>query len=213
MKSHGLPKRREFRLLSIQDETISIRIAASGSRDVDSSRDGSAQGKRDTLNHELSLTLEFLEQAPEYLRFLLVFRNCSKAKVLVPLPEIHGLRFGNKATMKECAWYTRLLVSRTWGGFTLGPEEKKVIEYQVRPCDIETSTEDDNSDYYRWCVELPPGEYLVWFQFEVAEDYFCADSHYRYIDLLREAESAQAVVWTGILISNRLTWRRSSPID
>ncbi len=48
------------------------------------------------------------------------------------------------------------------------------------------------SDYYRWCVDLPAGEYLVWFQFAVAEDYFCPDSHYRFGDLPREAEAERA---------------------
>jgi hypothetical protein len=163
------------------------------------------------VKHELSLTLELLEQAPDCFRVRLVFRNRSEAKVLVPYPEIHGLRFANKATMQESEWYTRLLVSAAWGGFTLEPAEEKVIEYRVRPCDTEGPPEDDHSDYYRWCVDLPYGDYLVWFRFEVGEDYFCPDSHYRYVDLLREAESAQAVVWTGRLISNRLTLSRSLP--
>jgi hypothetical protein len=163
------------------------------------------------VKHELSLTLVLLDQAAEGYRFRLVFRNRSEAKVLVPYPEIHGLRFANKATMEESQWGTRLLVSASWGGFTLKPGEEKAIEYRVRPSDIEGPTDNDHSDYYRWCVELPAGEYLVWFQFEVGEDYFCPDSHYRYIDLLREAESAQAVVWTGRLISNRLTLSRSLP--
>jgi hypothetical protein len=161
------------------------------------------------VKHELSLTLVLLEQAADGFRFRLVFRNRSEAKVLVPYPEIHGLRFANKATMQESEWYTHLLVSASWGGFTLRPSEEKVIEYRVRPCGLEAPTEDDYFDYYRWCVELPPGEYLVWFRFEVGEDYFCPDSHYHYIDLFREAESAQAVVWTGQVLSNRLTLSRS----
>jgi hypothetical protein len=152
-----------------------------------------------------------LDQAADGFRFRVVFRNRSETRVLVPYPEIHGLRFANTVTMQESEWYTRLLVSASWGGFALKPSEEKVIEYRVRPCDIKGPTEDDHSDYYRWCVELPPGEYVVWFRLEIGEDYFCPDSHYRYIDLMREAESAQAVVWTGRLISNRLTLSRSLP--
>jgi hypothetical protein len=170
------------------------------------------------VNHELSLTLEFLDQTPDCFRFRLVVRNCSEAKILVPSPEIHGLRFANKATMQESEWCTRLLVSADWSGFTLEPAAEKVIEYRVRPCDTEASTEDLPdyqhwclSDYFRWCVEMPPGDYLVWFRFEVGEDYFCPDSHCRYVGLLREAESAQAVAWTGQLISNQLTLSRPLP--
>ena len=85
------------------------------------------------MKHDLSLTLDLLEQAPDYFQFRLVFRNRTEAKVLVPLPEIHGFRFGNKVTMQESGWYTRLLVLRTWCGFTLGPGEEKVIGCRVRP--------------------------------------------------------------------------------
>ena len=46
--------------------------------------------------------------------------------------------------------------------------------------------------------------YLVWFRFHVGEGYFCCDSHYRFKDLLREAESEDAVVRTGEIRSNRL---------
>jgi hypothetical protein len=68
--------------------------------------------------------------------------------------------------------------------------------------------EDDHSDYYRWCVELPPGEYSVWLRFEVGEDYFCPDSHYHHQDLVREAGAVQAIVWMGQVLSNRLSLKR-----
>jgi hypothetical protein len=77
------------------------------------------------VNHELSLKLELLEQDVDGLRFRLLFRNQSDVKILLPYPEIHSLRFGNKATKQESEWYTRLLVSASWGGFTLRPDEEK----------------------------------------------------------------------------------------
>ena len=68
----------------------------------------------------------------------------------------------------------------------------------MRPCAVEQSAEDNPilTDYTRWCVDLPAGEYLVWFHFAVGEDYSCPDSHYCFADLLREADVAQAVAWT-----------------
>jgi hypothetical protein len=167
------------------------------------------------VNHELSLLLELLGQDPDGLRFRLLFRNQSHAKIHLPFPEIHRLRLGNKATRQESEWYTGVFVQSTWLGFSLRPGEEKSIEYRVRPRDVEPPELDhlsgplrweiELSDHNRWCVELPPGEYLVWFQFTVDEDYFCGDSHYNYTDLIREAEAVQAVVWSGQAMSNRLT--------
>ena len=119
------------------------------------------------MNHDLSLSLELLEQAAWGFRFRLTVRNGSAARLLLPFPEIHGLGFGNTATMREAEWYTGLLVSTAAGGFTLEPGELRAIEWPVRPCDVERPEEDDGSDYYRWCVELPPGEYLAWFRWQV----------------------------------------------
>jgi hypothetical protein len=161
------------------------------------------------MNHKVSLELELLEQAADSLRFRLAVRNCSSVKLLFPYPEIRGLRFGNKASRQESEWYTQLLVSASWAGFTLQPGGIKAIEYRVRPCAVESPAEDDHTDYFRWCVELPAGEYLAWFRFQVDEDYFCGDSHYHYEDLLREAESERAIVWTGEARSNRVHLARA----
>lgn len=162
-----------------------------------------SKARGDAVDHDLSLTLELHEQAASGYRFGLVLRNRSDTKLLVPYPRITGLRFGNKATIQESEWCSSFLQSAFWNGFTLEPSEEKAIEYQVRPSDIEAAAEDDDTDRYRWCVVLPPGEYQVWFRFEVGEDYYCCDSHYRYEHLLREAEDVQAVVWTGHALSNR----------
>ena len=113
-------------------------------------------------------------------------------------------RFGNTATMQEAEWYTGLLVSTAAGGFTLEPGELRAIEWPVRPCDVERPEEDDGSDYYRWCVELPPGEYLAWFRWQVDHDFFDPDSHMRLPDLEYLAAQQGAVVWLGSVISNRL---------
>jgi uncharacterized protein (TIGR02996 family) len=160
--------------------------------------------------HELSLTLELLEQHPTGLRFRLSVHNRSLVELLLPYPEIHGLRFGNKATRQEAGWGTNSLVSASWAGFTLRPSEVRALEYHVRPRAVGEPVEGFAlGDDYRWSVDLPAGEYLVWFQLAVGEDYFCPDSHYRFWDLLREADVKQAVVWTGQARSNRLHLTRA----
>ena len=135
--------------------------------------------------------------------FDLRFLNCSAVKLLLPYPEIHGLRFGNKRTLKESEWYTCVLQSSDWAGFMLAPGQCKTIEYRVRPTSVDHQR-DDGTDYCRWSVDLPTGEYLVWFTFRVDENYFCPDSHYKINDLRRESEQSNAVVWMGELKSNRI---------
>lgn len=155
------------------------------------------------MNHDLTLSLELREQSAERMVFELRFLNPSGANLLLPYPEVTGIRFGNKGTMQECEWYTGILQSSAWGGFTLAPGASKTIEYHVRPMSVENPT-DDGTDYYRWCVDLPPGDYLVWFAFRVGEDYFCPDSHYQIKQLRREAERSHAEVWMGDAKSNRI---------
>lgn len=156
------------------------------------------------MNERLSLALELLGQDPESLLFRVQFRNQSSETLLFPWPEITGIHFGNKGTLRESEWYTALLVQAFWRGFVLVPGGERAFEFRVRPSTIDWPEEDDRSDFYRWCVELPPAEYLVWFQFAVGQAYFCPDSHYRYPDLVREAEARLAEVWTGEVKSNRL---------
>ena len=153
------------------------------------------------MDHDLTLSLELREQSAERLVFGLRFLNHSTLKLLLPYPEIHGLRFGNKSTMKESEWYTCILQSSDWAGFTLAPGQSKTIEYSVRPTSVEIP-KDDGTDYYRWSVDLPTAEYLVWFRLRVDEDYFCPDSHYKIDDLRWEAEQSHAAVWIGEVKSN-----------
>jgi hypothetical protein len=182
-------------------------------------RAGKFKNKDGILNHRLSLSLGLLENAAEFLRFGLQFCNHSEVNLLLPYPEIHGLRFGNKATLQESEWYTDSLIHASWAGFTLGPGHNKSIEYRVRPTHVESPPYDLAEDNvlritnYRWCVDLPSGEYLVWYNFSVGEDYFCPVSHYRFADLRREAESTQAIVWTGEVMSNRVQLVRAEPGD
>ncbi len=80
------------------------------------------------MNHELLLSLELLEQSPKRLLFELRIDNRSKTNLLLPCPEIHGLRFGNKANFKQSEWYT-FLQSSDWNGFTLASNQSKTIQY------------------------------------------------------------------------------------
>ncbi|MCE9528446.1 MAG: hypothetical protein K8R36_20580 [Planctomycetales bacterium] len=154
--------------------------------------------------NELAITLKLLLQGSESIRFQLTIRNLSQVKLLLPYPEIFDLYFKDVSADKNCEWYTDTLVSATWAGFTIEPDQEKVCDFLVRPCSIESPTVDDGSDYCRWCADLLSGVYEVFFRLSVDEDYFCGDSHYRHSDLLREAKVNEAVVWVGNVESNRL---------
>jgi hypothetical protein len=167
--------------------------------------------KGKSLTDELSLLLALVEEGVDKLSFCLTLRNGVTSRILVPYPEINNLHFGNKATLRESEWCTHMFVSASsWSGFVLESGEEKTIEYCFRRCEVGSPTwADGYSDDFRRSVDLPPGEYLVWFQMEVGEKYFCPDSHYRFADLLREARASEAVVWTGRGLSNRLTLNRT----
>ena len=161
------------------------------------------------MEHQLSLTLRLLRDASEELCFGLEILNRSPVSLLLPRPEIHGLRFADNVTAQESEWYTRLLVHSNWTGFALEPGHTKNMVYRVRPCAVAAPDHDDGSDYYRWCVALPAGEYSVFFRFRVGEDSFCPDSHARFEGLQCEAELQSAVVWTGEVMSNCITLVRA----
>lgn len=161
--------------------------------------------QRPSMNHKLFLSLELLEQASWRFRFRLLAVNQSAVKLMLPYPEVIGLRFANADTAREAEWYTSLLVSASGGGFTLDPAESRIFEWKVRPCSVERPDSNEGYfEYYRWCVELSAGEYQVWYQWRVNSEFFDPDSHMRLEDLERLAEREKAVTWQGQAVSNRL---------
>jgi hypothetical protein len=162
------------------------------------------------MNHDLALSLDLAEQGSWGFRFRLAATNRSAVRLLVPSPDVTDLRFRAEVAAKEAEWYTGLLVSAAGGAFTLEPSEAREFEWRVRPCDVERPESYDDYDYYRWCVDLPPGAYSAWFRWRVDAEYFAPDSHVRFSDLEYWAEKDAAVVWQGTAESNRVTVVRGS---
>lgn len=156
------------------------------------------------MSDTLAMQMTLMSQSTECLEFRLAMRNTSSDKLLVPRPAINCLRFGNMATGKESRWRTRWLDSADWAGYFIDSGEVQTVDYQVRPCSVAKPARNTFSEYARCCVELSAAGYLVWLKFEVNQDYVCGDSHYRYADLVWEALSEEAQVWTGIAMSDRL---------
>ena len=156
------------------------------------------------MSEELGLLLELLDQTAAEFKFRLTLHNLSSVRLLLPYPGVFDLSFGSTSTTQEAPWMCRSFVTSDWGGLTLQPNTTTSIEFRVHPCRFGTPDKDD-----RYCIELPPGEYLVWYRLQVNEDYFCPNSHYRYANLLEEAKAMGAKVWCGDLKSNRLNLVRA----
>src|SRR5262245_639929 len=137
------------------------------------------------MNHELSLSLELLDHRARGLRFRMRVQNRSAIKLLLPFPEIHGLRFVSLASTKESEVYMSRLWSAAGGRFAEDPGDSWAIEWRVRPSEVERPESDDYSDYHRWCVDLPAGEYVAYYRWRVARDFFAPGSHMRLPDLER----------------------------
>lgn len=161
------------------------------------------------MNHEISLSLELVEQAAWEFRFKLTVQNRSDVKLLFPGPEITGIRFCDAATMKEAEWYTCLLVSADCCEFALEPKESCCFEWRVRPSDVERPESTADFDYFRWSVEIPIGNYSVSYRWHVADNYFDPDSHLTLQDLDAAAKREGASVWLGPAVSNRVQFVRA----
>jgi hypothetical protein len=162
------------------------------------------------MNHELALTLELLSQSETVLQFQLGLHNRSATSLLIPRPQITDLNFRNSSTQIAAQWYTHLLQSKSWASLLLKVDEKTGVRFDVRPCSVSIgdSQRYEGLDYCRWCLDLSAGEYFVGYTFAVDEKYFCGDSHYRFKDVLREAEAQQAVAWIGSTSSNEVLFER-----
>ena len=164
------------------------------------------------MENDISMTLESLGNTVENLWLRLSICNQSNANLLMPHPEITGLRFVNKSSLEESKWCTMLFVEGAWAELAIQSGETKRIEYYLQPVflvpgDWESEPAKWDGETFGnelWQVVLPGGDYLVWYHLEVREDYFDGISHYRFRDIQREAEAQQAVAWMGEQKSNRL---------
>lgn len=127
-------------------------------------------------------------------------------RLFIPSLELTGLKFSHVEDSTPLDWYTNTLVSSESGGTTIDVSDEQIFVFRVRPCAI---SEDNGHyskdwDYQRWCLRLVQGEYRVWYDLEVGEDYFNADSHLRFNDIEQMARKANAHLWCGSAKSNNL---------
>ena len=162
------------------------------------------------MNHPISLHLEHVETSWPISHFRLTMENESSVRLLFPYPSCVHLHFGDKETHQESAWWAAYTQSADWLGLTLNAGERRSLELFVRARAWEYTQSSsinvrEDRDAWRWCVDLRASEYLVWYQLSVDEKtYFCGDSHYRWPDLLHEADDRQATLWSGKVMSNRV---------
>jgi hypothetical protein len=152
--------------------------------------------------NSVELTLDLIEQGFWGFHFCLTITNLSPDRLLLPHPEIHGLRFVSEVTRKEAEWDTCLLVSAKGVVIILNPGECRKLDWRVRPWEVERPGDDDGSDYYRWGVDVSKGAYVVSFSWKVDGSYFDPDSHMELKDLEDWARDERARVWLGEALSN-----------
>jgi hypothetical protein len=163
------------------------------------------------MQPELSLSLELLEDAVDSIRLRLTVSNRSDAKLALPCLHVDGLRFVNRNTLEESKWGRRALMSGAWG-FTVEPGETEEVDYHLPAFHLVAG--DWEGEPAKWdgktfgdevhAIELPSGDYLVWYQLKVGQDFFDCISNFWLRDLQGAAETEQAVAWTGEQKSNRL---------
>ncbi len=66
------------------------------------------------MDERLSLSIRLVKQSPDFLRLRLAMKNRSAAKILLPFPEIIGLRFRATTTQEEAQWFTHSLLSTSF---------------------------------------------------------------------------------------------------
>lgn len=158
------------------------------------------------MTHTISLLLELTEQDRWGFLLLLRVKNTSTNRWFFPNPGITCLRFAPIETLTPLEWYTSVMVSGESGGTTLEPKGHCSYSFRVRPCKIqpkETQFQDD-WDYGRWCLRLIQGEFSVFAECTVNEDYFHPDSHLRFRDMKKLAAEDDALLWAGSVRSNTL---------
>jgi len=140
------------------------------------------------------------------LSFTLTLRNSSETRLVLPYPDITDLRFRSCTTGDVSEWYTDSFVSSEGAALVLEASTSRVFKLDARFQDVNVEMlPHEFSEFQRWCVDLPIGEYTAWYTFVVSDDYFDGDSHWRIGDLEREAAAHDAVVWKGQVFSNAIT--------
>ena len=158
------------------------------------------------MTDAISIHVELAAQERWGFLILLRVKNASSDRWFFPNPEITCLRFAPIETLKPLDWYTSMMVSGESGGTVIQPADQYSFSFRVRPCTIEPKgTEFENDwDYGRWCIRLIQGEFRVWAECSVNENYFHPDSHLRFRDIEKMAAEHDASLWTGTVFSNSL---------
>ncbi|MFO1513193.1 MAG: hypothetical protein U1F83_09825 [Verrucomicrobiota bacterium] len=157
------------------------------------------------MNHPISLSLTLVGQSHALLKFQLGVVNRAAFPLLLPTPKITGIQFESIFDKRRAEWLTSLLVSTAEiCDIVLQPAQTRHFEFRVRPDQIEPSRTDALDDYYRYCIDIRPGEYLAHYQLEIGTNYFDPDSHVELPDLERMAKEKNSIVWLGRAESNRI---------
>jgi hypothetical protein len=136
----------------------------------------------------IRITLDFIGPDKQGLRFRVAF-DSSRARWLLPYPEITGLRFVPTRGGDTAEWTTQYLVSGPKDEFVLNPDDRIAFDLVAY---INAA-----SEQFRWTIDLPPGEYDVRYVFEVNP----GETRYDYLGK-GSRFSDMTPPWVGMVESN-----------
>lgn len=141
---------------------------------------------------DLRLTLEYLGYRGDYPWFRLTFDE-ARDRYLLHHPEICGLKFKSVESGESIEWLTGyLLAGALRNEFMLIPDSR--ISF-----DFEAVINRESSPENWWGIELPPGDYGVHFEYELAT------WQQRYDHIGKGSRQADAThPWTGCISSNKV---------
>ncbi|HVJ86077.1 MAG TPA: hypothetical protein VM452_10565 [Caulifigura sp.] len=152
----------------------------------------------------------------------LAITNVCNHRLLLPELFLTDLKLGHLPSVRLAEWSSDCLISSVGGESVLEPGERRSLHWLVRstqwtnelalaasgmisrPVTHQPEELRDWDDQGRVAVDLPPGEYLMWYELTVDERYFNLRSHARLNDLRRLATEKGALVWIGTAKSNRI---------
>jgi hypothetical protein len=135
------------------------------------------------------LVLEYISDDDRCLIFRLAFESCTD-RLLLPYPEVTGLKFTTPAGEKLAEWKTQFLVSAPVDEFVLNRDSRIAF-------DLKAHINTDSDEKHRWTARIGSGEINAHYMFEVQPDI-------KRYDFLAKGSRFAAITkpWSGSLKSN-----------
>lgn len=140
---------------------------------------------------EFMIHLEYVNVTENRHAFRVTFEG-AESRILLPYPQITGLRIFNADETTELEWKTSMLISAPLDDFVLQPELRIAFDLQVL-------VEQDGMSQYSWSIQLPAGQLRARYRYHV-------DDQRDWYDFLAKRSRFASVTkpWNGTIESNTI---------